>query len=196
MRRIHSTIIGLGVFGAGAILGPLLIVAANASLTRQDDVTRTESIYRMIEAAQQRAAHERLRLTIMVDHSPVEACGYDSTILPGAPDALRYDILARAQAEAREATRKERLAESLAPRMSSFEVSFLAGCTQKTVFAGACHRIVDGLLREASAASSRSSVRKDYHVEDAEAAMCTYLDGLAARKGIPLAERRGKAPGR
>ena len=203
MRRLFWFVTA---FGLGTILGPLLVALVLAALPsgetgmgsglpeKEIEVGKLLAIYRA------RLPAGRLFMTV-IPPPDGEECGYlPSSVFPttfagAATDRLAgrwnpyvgYYALHRwrndAQADGYIAAISKKMTEDL----SKFEAKFLRICIESTVLSGICSRKIE------SYGDGIDRFSKDY-VEDSwiggneDRVVCSYVDGVAARKGLPLSK--------
>jgi hypothetical protein len=79
--------------------------------------------------------------------------------------------------------------------LSPFSATFLHQCIESSVFSSLCDRRLGGILGGFRWPDDPSQLRQfataDGQIRQ-EKTICTYLDGVAARRGIPLGTPRDK----
>lgn len=194
----------IAIFAAGAVLGPVMIagIAAlddeKASMPPQQDQAAL-----LIRSYQ--ANLPSLILFRSIFHEPhPEQCGYDETKL--FPDGSIAIIDARESgrlspiegymainiwaAEQQNENYLYAITERIRKEHSPFEMEFLRRCIQSTIFSGICMKHVsqmgDRVKRFPDDPRDAGYFPGSGYEEEV---ICTYLDGVAARRGIALPER-------
>ena len=70
-------------------------------------------------------------------------------------------------------------------RFTPFEIGFLRRCIEGTLFAGLCMKKVER-FRDIVPRFKRTHETEILAEGDEDRVVCTFVDGVAARKGIPL----------
>lgn len=186
---------------AAILLAPLVVAlsgAAYASLRYSDDWGRRVSAQLLISETEIIRTKPPIIMSSMADNPhdylSGDGCGYDITALVSRnselPDQVRktfYNIvLSIAQQRSEEA--KTRSIETLADDHSQFSIEFLRRCIANSALEKLCRRQAQNWIKAATAHgpgtpfySEKINLRKNL--------ACTWLDGLAARKGLPLGKR-------
>lgn len=188
----------------GATIGPVVIAAVGAWIDaeRQADPWARSEVNRLVEAYRQRLPPNHLFLSLALPEDGKE-CGYDSTdVFPNAWDEIGesirsqtfndyagYYALDRWRNTSRDEEWISAITASIAEETSEFEASFLRRCIEATLFSDIC------IQRVAEFGDSNRIPRFDHDrpisppqgigVEDE--IVCTYVDGVAARRNLPLA---------
>lgn len=172
---------------AGAVLGPVAIAAGQALLALADPELKRVETVRLVETYRERLPPFRLMLTVLPPDT--EQCGYDSDQLFPLEDSEKANASYWGLSSL-DAWRNQRsdeiylsqVTDLLERRMSSFTTVFLRRCMEATLFAGWCEarvRAISSAVRPVDRTGSK----------DDDRIICTYLDGVAARSGKPLAKR-------
>ena len=192
-----------GIFIIGATLGPLAIAAfsAWAEADNQMDYTETSEASRLVAAYRQRLPHFHLFLSVIPPEDGTE-CGYDNNdVFPDSFDQLTDSMRSQKFTEYagyyalhlwRNDTRDEEwvsaITDSIDEKMSDFEAGFLRRCIEATLFSDFC-------MKQVAAYGDTNKIPRYDHerpisplrgfgIEDQ--IVCTYVDGVAARKGLAL----------
>ena len=198
MRRLRQLLIVVLIFAAGMVLGPVLLAAADGLARPSDAQERRAQAYALLKAFDDR--DPQVSMASMDWDMFIRDCGYTTETLFGSPTpplvegqawtpySGYFDLFlwqGRQFGTAAEAARADVLFRSL----STFQLAFLGDCMRGTAFSGLCAGYVRQVLESGGGLSSnampRGAPRFDQRRE--ERTICTYLDGLAARRGLPLA---------
>lgn len=195
-------IIGAALLIAGAVLGPVVFAAIGAALfayQNHDTIEAANETALLIEAYQQQLPIGRLFLTILPPEDGGE-CGYDpEELFPDASDEFEHSMqerrfsyyagyyaLDRWRNKSRDDEYITAIAANIEAQTSVFEVGFLRRCITSTLFRPICMEKVSGF----SSGVDRFDHSREpfpalgWGIEDE--IVCTYADGVAARRGIPL----------
>jgi hypothetical protein len=195
------------IFVLGLLLGPLLLAAISGLTASSDDNTRWQSAHRVLGAFDER--YPQMTLTSLEWRSAVSNCGYDFERLFGSatpplperqawtPFAGYFDLTVwRGTVFNREVERRR--TAHLAQRFSPVALGFLDRCMRQTAFAGLCGLRVRTALEDGDLLSDSSLPADGPRFDQRRETMtvCRYLDGLALRRGLPVAEPAHPGPGR
>ena len=187
----------------GATLGPVLIAAIAARVNQEQPFGFGEmrEAERLVAAYRQRLPRHLLFLTIFGPDNGAE-CGYDpSEVFPDEIDQLTDSVRKQkfndyagyyALDQWRNRSRDEEwiaaIRDKIDEQMSRFEVGFLRRCIEATIFSPIC------MKRVSEFGDSEEIPRFDHNrltrtimgegIEDQ--IVCTYVDGVAARKKLTL----------
>jgi hypothetical protein len=184
-------------FGLGVVLGPLLsAVMAGLYPVREAGVPLAGAM-RLLEAYEARVpGHDRP--AGLSWEAAARACGYepaavmDAEVAPGAawsPVLGYFDLRMWQGSEARADMRAEQAAR-LAAALTPFQMGFYRQCMAGSAFAPLCQRRVAAALAEPAPQAAFSAMPAPRSRET----ICHFLDGVAARRGKPLAVRDGVLP--
>ncbi len=194
-RRVVAAI---GLIAAGAVLGPLALTLAAALSAKSDDISKGQATVALLHSYRSRLEPFRLLLSIPLPPDG-EECGYKrSDLFEEGDDILAlptkawspyrgYDALYHWKNDRADEIYLNEVLEYLNRNTSPFSATFLAECMRQTVFASACARYVHDLI-EGRTWFGRlpAPPKRSFTAPVEEAALCTYLDGLAARNRRPL----------
>ncbi len=192
------------IFAAGAMFGPVLI-AAIAALDDEKEFMppKHDQAALLIEAYRSNLPEFALFLTISQEPH-AENCGYDEkNIFPDGVDAIidarrsgrfspleGYMAMNHWAAKLQDENYLYAITEEIRKEHSPFQIEFLRRCIQSTIFSGACmkhvSRVGDRVERFPDGPGKDSYFPASGHEEEV---ICTYLDGVAARRGIAMPER-------
>ena len=202
MRWIRLGAIVFGCLAFGTIFGPLLLVtiAAATSQTTGPYGEVTEAS-RLIDAYRSRSPTGNLFLTLEMPMDDL-ACGYDfDQVFPDNLTAMTefhqmntysdfegYYALLAWRGKSQDEDWLETIAVALNDQMSPFELGFLRRCIEATLFSSLCMNRVERY----GDAVPRFDQRANYGLAagDEQRVICTFIDGVAARRGIPLSGAR------
>jgi hypothetical protein len=185
----------------GAVAGPLALASVDAAFAAKDKWSQWEQTSNLLEAYD-RQYPEPIPMTQVFD-SGVEDCGYKREMVFKKGDNIGafeihgtrwspytgYFLLENGW-RSREfylVVERRRL-DYLQRRTSPFSAVFLDECIRRTIFRDVCGGRVGALLDAGHVRSSRESSRPIDATRQTNT-ICTYLDGLAARNGVPLPKR-------
>ncbi|MCB2082635.1 MAG: hypothetical protein KDD90_01075 [Sphingomonadaceae bacterium] len=186
----------------GGIVGPVAFAAVASALTATEphyDSFDENEYSRLVEAYRARLPGLRLFMTIIPPEDGKE-CGYDpqalfpdqdnqvldSTDKRSFTDYVGYLAMDRWRNNSRDDEYIAAITDNISERMSEFEAGFLRRCIEATVFSSACMSRVE--------AFGNTAERFDHNREPfpiigwgiEDEIVCTYADGVAARRSIPL----------
>lgn len=202
-KFIRTTAIIVGPLTVGAIFGPILIAALAAALWPSTDrFGEPDEASKLVDAYQDRLEPGLLFLTILPPEDGAE-CGYrPDDVFPGGFDEMiearrnrsyadyeGYRALDSWRSRNRDEDWIAAIATQIDEEMTPFEAGFLRRCIEATIFADMCMKRVEGY--------GNSLPRFDGDWEryslaggDEDKVVCTFVDGVAARRGIALPDRR------
>ena len=192
------------LLGAGALLGPVVFAAVGAAVGASQktypSVTTGTGAFRLVEAYRARLPRGRLFTSVVAPEDGRE-CGYENDqVFPRAFDQFGvsahtrkftyysgYWVLDQWRNDSRNAEWVDAIAQAIGEDMSAFEIDFLRRCIEATAFAPICMKKVAQYGNAVSRFNrpQTSSPFLGYGSEDQ--IVCTYVDGVAARRGVPLA---------
>ena len=198
VRRLLTvtTVIGLTI-----LLAPLGFAASNGLMASHDDADRSMQAYRLLQAF--REHHPDAPPHITQFDGDIEDCGYRREQLFAPGDRLPRDggderwtpylgywdlFIWRGRQWDREV--EGRLLHILRERTGAFSSEFLQTCMRHSLFASLCARRVGAILAAGGwrgGGAAPDGQRLDQSVQNRT--ICTYLDGLAARRGHSVANR-------
>lgn len=194
-RHARSLIIIMLSLAAGAVVGPLLIAAAAAALGQESDGYGPGEAERLVDAYRDQLPRGHMFLSLAAPPDG-EECGYNREIVrersPATPsggsrdaysDYQGYAALNRWRGERRDEAWIRAITASIDERFSDFKIGFLRRCIESTLFAGLCANEVEQ-FGDTVPRFGRSGVDNAQDLEDR--VVCTFVDGVAARKRIPL----------
>ena len=197
VRRISAA---LGLILIGAILGPLAMVVAAGLAVKSDDISHNRAALALLDAY--RARLEPLRLLLSIEIPPDgKECGYERSDLFDAKDDMPstnatrwspyrgYDALYQWKNRQADERYLANVREYLIQNTSPFSAGFLAACMRQTMFARPCAAYVHDLIEGRGwFGALPSPPGRIFDAPVAEGALCTYLDGLAARNRHPMSD--------
>ncbi len=195
----------LAIFAAGAVFGPVVIAAISA--LHDEAVYPEERAERLLLAYEARPLDSPRPLLRMMPSLDGAECGYDPRRLftddeadprtlgslvtkPGFSDYEGYYALGNWSADSRSRIYEAALVKYVTDNYSNFQVEFLHSCIKETFFSAACKSQVEHMTNGF-----------DYQMTDIEEfaqfpaagnetdVVCTYLDAVAARRGIAIPKR-------
>ena len=197
--RLRTTAIITGSVAAGAVLGPLLIALIAAATTPARYDGQVIEADKLVDAYQNKLPPNHLFLTVSLPQDGAE-CGYDpNVVFPDGLEAMAHARQSNSYADyegyyALERWRSRNPGEEwvtaikarVAKELSPFEAGFLRRCIESTAFSSLCMEQVRGFGGKVPRFSERGSWLLASGNEDR--VVCTFVDGVAARRGIPLAD--------
>lgn len=201
MPRARTFAIAGTAFVLGFVLGPLLIVAINGVRLGDTEELEVDPAYHLLSAFDDRYP-EGIPMSQLDLDGVARDCGYSSALIgrdlpPGlhdqrwTPAAGYFDLTMWLDDEFFQETKRRRV-EQLREHLTGYELRFLDGCLRKTSFAGLCGLPVRRILKQSNLLS-QYSLNSPFAQPRRTKSICTYLDGIAARKGQPLATRTSQA---
>jgi hypothetical protein len=183
----------------GTIFGPLVVAAAAAAIApatgRNGEVIEAT---KLVEAYQNRLEPGLLFLTLVAPDDGAE-CGYDpDTVFPGGIEALAgngsytdylgYFALYRWRNANKDDAWIRSITASIGQRMTPYEAGFLRRCIEGTLFADLCMAEVREIGETVPRfdRKQKTGLLAEGHEDRV---VCTFVDGVAARKGIRLSRR-------
>lgn len=202
MAWVRWSIVFLLVFGLGVLFGPLLTAAIGALRHESDPGVPLAGAMRLLETYEA-PLPETAPPAGMSWEAAARSCGYDpaavmdAEVAPGAawsPALGYFDLRMWQGSEARADLRAGR-AERLARAMTPFQQRFYRDCMVASVFAPLCRRQVSAVLADTAAAGGAAAPKPagGAPAPRNRETICHFLDGVAARRGLPLALREGLA---
>ena len=186
------------IFAAGMALGPVLLAAADGLARPSDEQERRAQAWALLATFD--APDDHLSMPYIDFDAPIRDCGYTREALFGSPTppivegrawtpySGYLDLFAWQGQQRRRAVEAAR-ANILYQDLRAFQLAFLDDCMRSTAFSGLCAGYVRQVLESGGGLSSNAmpsgAPRFDQRRE--ERTICTYLDGLAARRGLRLA---------
>jgi hypothetical protein len=191
------------LIAATIVLAPLLYGVGKGLAAGGSDEDRAGQSFALLAAYREQSPPE-VSIPYYNFNSDIRRCGYDEQALfptPGPqpdirdPDVMPYagyfTMLGERGAEQQRLLDRVR-ADTLTAGTSAFSSEFLRVCLRHSVFASACALRVGSLLsarnlNRDSGVWPSAIARPDLGQRDRS--ICLYLDGVAARRGLPLAAR-------
>ena len=197
-RNARSAAIILLSLAVGAIFGPLAIAGAAAAIggPETDHFGGSIEAEKLVDAYRDQLPRGLLFLTITPPPDGAE-CGYDPEIVfPGGIGAMYPEGRATSYSDYqgyselhrwRNGRRDDAWIRAITARidegMTDFQASFLRRCIESTMFADLCAREVER-FGETVPRYGRPRTNEAEGFEDR--VVCTFVDGVVARKGVPL----------
>ncbi len=196
----------------GAIIGPIVAAAVLAVAAPSEVYGRNNEAAKLVEVYRSRLRPFLLFLTIARPENGSE-CGYNSeTIFPRGlyafkdmrktgqyNDYVGYYALHTWSGNSSDDRWIANMTIALDERLSSFEAGFLRRCIESTVASTMCMSRVERLGRSVP----RSELEgMDYPLPYGQGwgfedrVICSFVDGVAARKGLPLSRRADQGAAR
>ncbi len=175
---------GLACAVLGFVLGPLLVAVVGAALDARNpsELAADEALQALVREVQR---NEPVPALNTLSYDGRTECGYDLGTLFD-PDASPFEYEAGYHWFSnimRDGANAERRRLWFADNRSRFDVEFWTRCMRQTVFAPICR------MRAASALASADAGPLPPDHEALSKITCSYLDGVASLKGIPVVER-------
>lgn len=200
MRRISIWLAaGAAASITAIVVGPLLFAVWQGLAASSDEMAHSRDAKRLVSAYRDRLPSMVLLLTIAMPLDG-EECGYSRETLFDAKDDVisyfgtpwtpyaGYDALLGWKNRQSDADYIDVMAEYLSRRTSPFSAAFLRQCMSGTVFGHWCEQHVRSLIN-GEGSTIGAPPERIFQSPLRERTICTYLDGLAARNGKPLAKR-------
>lgn len=188
-------------FGLGMVVGPLVLAAGSAFISAWSRNSESVEVARLIDAYRDSLEPHRLFLTISSPDDGME-CGYDpETIFPnGLRNAAQafesgeyipysgYMALDRWRNEHRDDAYIAAIEQKMSQEVSEFEAGFLRRCIEGTLFADICKGKVESFGSKVDR-FGRDLPKIGYASGHEDEVVCGFVDGTAARAGVPLAPK-------
>lgn len=207
MPRTATRILSaVGLVLAGAILGPVAFAAASAAWVAKEDrspMNRRNEAELLVNAYRSRLPVRIFFLTVMQPENGKE-CGYNpEQIFPNAFDELAegqrgkrytdyvgYWVLDHWRDETQGEEWLTAVTQELDDDLSDFEAGFLRRCIEATIFSPMCMSRVAAYGDRVQRFDHKrpASPMRGFGIEDQ--IVCTYVDGVAARRGIKVPSSR------
>lgn len=189
------------IFALGTVVGPIIIAAIVSAVPYQSPGVLPQKeleIGRLVAAYRAKLPHGQLFLTIVPPPDGKE-CGYDpNKVFPAQLETMVKARSARqwsdyegyyALHQWRGQNRGEEfiaaIQEKMAIQLSRFEAGFLRRCIDATMISSFCMKKVERIGNEVVRFDSN---RHHFLLAggNEDRVVCGYVDGVAARKGLPL----------
>jgi hypothetical protein len=201
MTWFRRLLIGAILFALGVLAGPFLVGVVAGFAASSDEPSRQSNAYELLSAFDERYPAP-ISLPYIDWQAAAGDCGHDfETVFGSATPPLTggsawtpftgyFDLLAAERREVRERLESVR-ARQLAEHLKAFEIAFLTTCLRSALLPGACgvrvrtvlaHRDLVDPYRWPSRGPRPNLTRQ-------RTTLCTYLDGLAARRRQPRSTR-------
>lgn len=201
MKRLTVKNLGLGMalFGLGAVLGPLILAAGSAYIYTSEDDFGSDEHGRLIDAYQDSLEPHRLFLSIIPPEDGAE-CGYNpDDVFPDSINGMAsafnngsyasysgYWALDEWRNKQRDEAYIAAIELEMSEEVSQFEAGFLRRCIEGTLFAEPCKRRIESFGKKIDRfGNDLPKIGPASGHEDA--VVCGFVDGVAARQGVPLA---------
>jgi hypothetical protein len=188
----------------GAILGPVLIAAFLSIMQDPDDPFASPGeASRLVDAYRERLPNRVLFHSVVAPENGKE-CDYDSDVI--FPDVMKqmdvsasqhkftyysgYHVLDQWRNRSHDEEWIGAIVGAINQDMSNFEITFLRRCIEATVFSPICMSRVSAFGGKVPRFDHQRSPDpfSGFGVEDQ--IVCTYVDGVAGQRGLPLAKSR------
>jgi hypothetical protein len=191
----RKLLIGSGAFLLGLVAGPILVAAVASLSARSDSFPHNRAAFHLLADFDDR--YPAPLLMASRDFGLIaRKCGYgdelfsDFSLTEGqkwTPSTGYFDLMMWLEDEFRTETDRRR-AEQLGQHFNSYSLAFLDRCLRQTALTPFCGEEVRLVLKEGNLLS-RFSLPSPFDQPRRTKTICTYLDGLAARNGQPLAKQ-------
>ena len=194
----------LAIFAAGAVFGPIMVAAIAALDDELDYVPPAEDQAAKLIETYEANLPSGLFFTSIYREPHVKNCGYDETeLFPEGLDEMlnarrkgRFSLFEGYEAidvwarELRDMAYIAAITDKIRQEHSPYEIEFLRRCIQSTVFSHTC-------MKHVATFGDRVERFPDKPHEEwyfagsgyEEEVICTYLDGVATRRGIAIPKR-------
>jgi hypothetical protein len=207
MQMVRKSVVLGGLLLIGFLIGPLLLAVVSSLKPFTPSDTNLNVAYRLLDAYDYYHP-EPVPMFSMNSDGTINDCGYDRNSVFAQADDLNdgsswtpyngyFDLTLWVSDEFYREIKRQR-ADQLSKDLSSYELRFLDHCIRETGFASICARNVRGILAASGLSSSfsLSSAKPRPDQRRRFNSICTYLDGLVARRGgqITSKGRSGRWP--
>lgn len=202
LKFAKRALLAVAIFAFGAIFGPLLIAGIAALHDDTLGMYEPSEATKLVEAYQSKLPPLRLFLTV---EPPDEgkACGYEpSQLFPTGIDEMAsarkekrfsdyegYYALEGWASDLKDKAFVAEITEKIEKTMDRREMEFLRHCIQSTLFSGVCMREVEKFGDRVERFPNEP--RDWYFLASGheQEVICTYLDAIAARRGLAIPKR-------
>lgn len=179
----------------GWIGGPVAMTSYREAMATNPNLVRRQTAEDLVNTYRRHAADGyRMNLSIVdapPDYRPVRACGYDPEAIlknenvPFLQSAdWGFEVLQRRASSDDARVVDDNRANYLAEHHTVVTMAALSQCVASP-FASLCRGRVDRLAALADAAGAKEIAElRDFSHKQNQAILCTFLDGVAARRGI------------
>lgn len=188
----------LSALCVGTILGPVVIAATMAKLApAKTRIGTSAEAEKLVDAYMARLEPGILFMTVVIP-SDGEECGYDpEAVFPDGMVAMAkargqkyvdyegYYALNRWRRESRDQAYIRAIIRQIDKEMTPFEAGFLRRCIESTLFSDLCMRKVETFGDTVPRFGPKVKTGLPAEGEE-DRVVCSFVDGVAARKGIPL----------
>jgi hypothetical protein len=192
IRRIAAI---LALVGLAVVLAPLVYGVGRGWQAGTDGEDRLEQAYALLEAYLAQSPPDASLPYINFD-SAIAECGYERDRLFAADDGPTnsawtpyggYWDMFLARSVARRDRAEGLRADLLRIRTTAFSSEFLRICLRQSLLAPLCARRVSAILEAGGMNGPGPPPGPQIDESRRTRNICTYLDGIAARRGLPLA---------
>lgn len=208
-RRLRATGYAALLLTMGAVLGPMAVAVISASFPEKRDANGWPiEAMKLVEVFQSRPNPRTFRLMLTMEMPPNgQECGYRDDKIFGQgyvekwAEAIRnpaytpyegYNIILHWKSQGAAENYKENMAMWIDDHIPTLEIAFLRRCIEYTVLSGFCYDRVASRVATIEFSKIADTSRGD--VVHANEILCTFIDGIAARKGLPLASLDARDP--
>ncbi|MGV3455778.1 hypothetical protein [Sphingomonas sp.] len=172
------------------VFGPVVVAAVSALLQSREEVYPSMGgSGKLLDAISAQEPDFRLNLSIYLDDSNIAECGYGFNALFGRnreEDELSgFNLIERSESNDWRRMLRDRQADHLEGTLSPFKMHFLANCINGTLFSNVC---VAGAKAHLAPPISPDHEWARSSRRNTKLMRCRYLDGVAARAGLPLSK--------
>lgn len=186
----------LTIFLLGVILGPPLLALIEAAMVENNRSSRLDEADHLIAAYQSQLPRNVLFLSVVRMRGG--DCGYEDGQLFPSPkrhtvdddnvmNFFAADMIENWKNEEHDRTWISAIAGRIGETHSAFSIAFLRRCIEATAMSPFCASYVSKFGDEVERYPSKAKPTSNNVV--AARAYCSFMDGIAARQGIPLVSR-------
>lgn len=196
MSLARKLLVWSSAFLLGLLVGPVVIAAIIGVTSQTSAFDRSRAAHQLLNAYDER--YPPPIVMIDLDEAAVARdCGYDERVFGNDLSLARgqkwtpytgyFDMTIWLTDEFRDEVQRRR-SDWLATHFSAFGLTFLDRCLRQTVLAPLCGWDVRHALERGNLLD-RNSLPSPFDQPRRTQSICTYLDGIAAQRGQPLARR-------
>jgi len=196
MSFARKLLIWSGTFILGLLVGPIFVAAIVGVTSGTSEFDRNGAAQHLLDAYDERYPPPMVMINLD-EYAAAEDCGYDERVFGGdlstaksqkwTPFTGYFDLTVWLADEFRDEVQRRR-SEWLGGHFSSFGLTFLDRCLRQTIVAPICGWNVRQVLEHGRLLDG-SSLPSPFDQPRRTQSICTYLDGIAAQRGLLLAHR-------
>lgn len=207
MGWLRTTIVGCSALAVGTLFGPLAIATFFSVVAKEEDEHAAfQEAVKLADRYIEAQPRLQLHLSLMSPDILYAHCGHDfEQLFPQIMDDLEalhaagrysdyegFEALDELRRRNSLEIRRTGLAIELEERLSLFDLRFLRRCIDATMFSKVCMRQVADIAADLPSEADLTSRVFIPGAGEEPQIICTYLDGVSARRGLPLPRPIGR----